>query len=127
MNAYQLFNPVEPKAQVPTLVNTSYETAHPLEPVVYIQLQAEALYGVRLGCVRLSSLLVQFYGYNVARVVRDNVDEIEKLDVRMARDDADTHDVFHNEAYARPGLVAAIRQSIPGDVVTLSERLAEVS
>ncbi|EHH1077207.1 hypothetical protein ACJZRZ_003821 [Vibrio parahaemolyticus] len=127
MKAYQLFNPVEPHMSVPVLVNTSYETSHPLEPVVYIQLQAEALYGVRLGVTRLSALLVQFYGYNVARLVRDKMDEIETLDVRMARDDADANDVYHNERYARPGLVAAIRQSIPGDVVTLSERLAEVN
>ncbi|WP_159408544.1 hypothetical protein [Vibrio parahaemolyticus] len=39
MNAYQLFNSVEPKAQVPALVNTSYETSHPLEPVVGFEVQ----------------------------------------------------------------------------------------
>lgn len=125
---YQLFNPVESSVSAqPVLVNASAETVHPIEPVVYIQLQAEALFGVRLGVKRLSELLMQFYGYQVARVVRDKVTDIERLDVRVAREDADVEDIYHNEALARDGLIGAIRQSIPGDVVTLSERLAEVS
>lgn len=123
---YQLFNPVESSVSAqPVLV--SGETAHPIEPVVYIQLQAEALFGVRLGVKRLSELLMQFYGYQVARVVRDKITDIERLDVRAAREDADVEDIYHNEALARDGLIGAIRQSIPGDVVTLSERLTEVS
>ena len=72
---------------------------------------------------RLSELLVQFYGYDVARVIRGGV---ETLDVRQAREDADTEDVYANESLERHGLFAAIRQSIPGDVVTLPERLMEV-
>ncbi|HHY0447690.1 TPA: hypothetical protein ACVU4T_004663 [Vibrio parahaemolyticus] len=90
---------------------------------MYIQLQAEALFGVRLGAVRLSALLAQFYGYRIV----GSAERIERVDVRLAREEAETDEVYHNEALARDGLVSAIRQSIPGDVVTLSERLAEVS
>ncbi len=127
-NGYQLFNPVESSAQAQSvLVNVSGETVHPIDVVVYIQLQAEALFGVRLGVKRLSELLVRFYGYRVARIVRDNVTDVERIDVRAIREDADTDDVYHNEALARDGLIGAIRQSIPRDVVTVSEHLAEVS
>ena len=123
-NHYQLFNPVEgDKVVVPTLVNHTGETLHPVEPVVFIQLQAEATFGVRLGVKRLSELLVQLYGY---RIVRHGAGELERLDVRQAREDADTNDVYANESLERHGLFAALRQSIPGGVITLSERLMEV-
>ncbi|WP_181028055.1 hypothetical protein, partial [Vibrio jasicida] len=108
---------------LPLLNNVTQETAHPMVPAVYIQLQAEALFGVRLGAVRLSALLAQFYGYRIV----GSAERIERVDVRLAREEAETDEVYHNEALARDGLVSAIRQSIPGDVVTLSERLAEVS
>ncbi|MFM2623579.1 hypothetical protein [Vibrio owensii] len=123
-HAYQLFNPIEQVVRpLPLLNNVTQETAHPMVPAVYIQLQAEALFGVRLGAVRLSALLAQFYGYRIVGAA----ERIERVDVRLAREEAETDEVFHNEALARDGLVSAIRQSIPGDVVTLSERLAEVS
>ncbi|WP_231565427.1 hypothetical protein [Vibrio hyugaensis] len=122
--AYQLFNPIEQVVRpLPLLDNVTQETAHPMVPAVYIQLQAEALFGVRLGAVRLSALLAQFYGYRIVGAPQ----RIERVDVRLAREEAETDEVYHNEALARDGLVSAIRQSIPGDVVTLSERLAEVS
>jgi len=125
-NYYQLFNPVEgDNVNVPVLINHSGETMHPIEPVVFIQLQAEATFGVRLGVKRLSELLMQFYGYGVGRLVRDG--GVEKVDVRQARDEADVEDVYANESLERHGLFAAIRQSILGDVVTLSERLMEVN
>ncbi|CAH1593894.1 hypothetical protein THF1C08_330088 [Vibrio jasicida] len=123
-HAYQLFNPIEQVVRpLPLLNNVTQETTHPMVPAVYIQLQAEALFGVRLGAVRLSSLLAQFYGYRIVGAA----EHIERVDVRQAREEAETDEVYHNEALARDGLVSAIRQSIPGDVVTLSERLAEVS
>lgn len=123
-HAYQLFNPIEQVVRpLPLLNNVTQETTHPMVPAVYIQLQAEALFGVRLGAVRLSALLAQFYGYRIV----GTAERIERVDVRLAREEAETDEVFHNEALARDGLVSAIRQSIPGDVVTLSERLAEVS
>ncbi|CAH1539862.1 hypothetical protein THZG08_760007 [Vibrio owensii] len=122
--AYQLFNPIEQVVRpLPLLNNVTQETTHPMVPAVYIQLQAEALFGVRLGAVRLSALLVQFYGYRVVGAA----EHIERVDVRLAREEAEADEIYHNEALARDGLVSAIRQSIPGDVVTLSERLAEVS
>lgn len=122
--AYQLFNPIEQVVRpLPLLNNVTQETVHPMVPAVYIQLQAEALFGVRLGAVRLSALLVQFYGYRIVGAA----EYVERVDVRLAREEAETDEIFHNEALARDGLVSAIRQSIPGDVVTLSERLAEVS
>ena len=122
--AYQLFNPIEQVVRpLPLLNNVTQETAHPMVPAVYIQLQAEALFGVRLGAVRLSALLVQFYGYRIVGAA----ERIERVDVRLAREEAQTDEVYHNEALARDGLGSAIRQSIPGDVVTLAERLAEVS
>ncbi len=123
-SCYQLFNPIEgDKVVVPTLVNHTGETLHPIEPVVFIQLQAEATFGVRLGVKRLSELLVQFYGY---RVIRDALGSTQRVDVRQAREDADTNDVYANESLERYGLFAALRQSIPGGVITLSERLMEV-
>lgn len=123
-SCYQLFNPIEgDKVVVPTLVNHTGETLHPIEPVVFIQLQAEATFGVRLGVKRLSELLVQFYGY---RVIRDGLGNTQRVDVRQAREDADTNDVYANESLERHGLFAALRQSIPGGVITLSERLMEV-
>lgn len=122
--AYQLFNPIEQVVRpLPLLNNVTQETAHPMVPAVYIQLQAEALFGVRLGAVRLSALLVQFYGYRIVGAA----EHIERVDVRLAREEAEADEIYHNEALARDGLVSAIRQSIPVDVVTLSERLAEVS
>ncbi|WP_408686858.1 hypothetical protein [Vibrio sp. TBV020] len=89
---------------------------------MYIQLQAEALFGVRLGAARLSELLILLYGYAQAK----EGTKAETMDVRQAREDVDTDALYHNEALARSGLYAAIRQSIPGDVVTVSEQLAEV-
>ncbi len=119
--AFVLFNPVESKLGERAIFNVSGETPHPIEPAVYVQLQAEAIFGVRLGAHRLSEILVQFYGYRWVKGALPLV--YERVDLRQARDDADTEDIFHNEALERDGLVGAIRQSIPGDVVTLSERL----
>ncbi|WP_367971686.1 hypothetical protein RJD38_21850 (plasmid) [Vibrio scophthalmi] len=90
---------------------------------VYVQLQAEALYGVRLGARRLGEILVQFYGYRWVKGPLPIL--LEKVDVRQAREEVDTDDLFHNEALDRNGLIRAIRQSIPCDVVTLAERLDE--
>ncbi|RJX68627.1 hypothetical protein DZ860_16660 [Vibrio sinensis] len=121
--AYQLHNPVEPLTAEKAVFNFTHETSHPVEPAVYVQLQAEALYGVRLGARRLSEILVQFYGYRWIKGALPVL--LEKVDMRQAREDADTDDLFHNESLVRDGLIRAIRQSIPCDVVTLSERLDE--
>ena len=121
--AYQLFNPVESVGGEKSLFNVTKETAHPIEPAVYVQLQAEALYGVRLGARRLSEILVQFYGY--CWIEGELPVSLERVDVRQAREDADTNDVFYNDAFERDGLIRAIHQSIPRDVVTLSESLNE--
>nr|WP_014343683.1 hypothetical protein [Aliivibrio fischeri]AEY78271.1 hypothetical protein [Aliivibrio fischeri] len=121
--AYQLFNPVESVGDEKSLFNVSKETAHPIEPAVYVQLQAEALYGVRLGARRLSEILVQFYGY--CWIEGELPVSLEKVDIRQAREDVDVDDVFDNEAFERDGLIRAIHQSIPRDVVTLSGSLSE--
>ena len=121
--AYQLFNPVESVGGEKSLFNVTKETAHPVEPAVYVQLQAETLYGVRLGARRLSEILVQFYGY--CWIEGELPVPLERVDVRQAREDADTNDVFYNDTFERDGLIRAIHQSIPRDVVTLSESLNE--
>lgn len=121
--AYLLHNPVEAVVADKALFNFTHETSHPIEPAVYVQLQAEALYGVRLGARRLGEILVQFYGYRWVKGPLPIL--LEKVDVRQAREEADTDDLFHNEALDRDGLIRAIRQSIPCDVVTLAERLDE--
>ncbi len=122
--SYQLFNPVEGDKLVSAVIfNRTQETKHPIEPAVYIQLQAEATFGVRLSASRLSDILVQFYGYGVT----SESYAVDIIDVKQAREDADADGVYGNDALERHGLFAAIRQSIPCDVVTVSERLAEVS
>ncbi|WP_104037924.1 hypothetical protein [Vibrio jasicida] len=88
--AYQLFNPIEQVVRpLPLLNNVTQETAHPMVPAVYIQLQAEALFGVRLGAVRLSALLAQFYGYRIVGAA----EHIERVDVRLAREEAETDEI----------------------------------
>lgn len=120
---FQLYNLLEGECgDSLVMMNATKETSHPVEPAIYIQLQAEALFGVRLSAARLGELLVRFYGYQKVEAVSP-----ELIDIRLARDEADTDDIYFNEAFERHGLFAAIRQSIPCDVVTVSERLAEVS
>ena len=121
--AFLLFNPIESCVVERALFNVSRETRHPIEPAVYIQIQAEAVFGVRLRAHRLSEILVQFYGYRWVKGALPIL--LERVDVRLAREEADTNDVFHNDALEREGLIGAIRQSIPGDVVTLSKRVDE--
>ncbi len=121
---YHLFNPIEGDSnRAMFLVNRTQETKHPIEPAIFIQLQAEALFGVRLTASRISEILVQFYGYDKAV----NAAGVERIDVKQARDDVDTDTCYGNASFERDGLFAAIRQSIPGDVVTVSEYLAEAS
>lgn len=120
---FQLYNPLEGgEGRSLVIMNATKETAHPIEPAIYIQLQAEAMFGVRLSSVRLSELLVRFYGYRIAEAVAP-----ELIDIRQTRDEADADELYSNEAFERHGLFGAIHQSIPCDVVTVAERLAEVS
>ncbi|MFM2666600.1 hypothetical protein AAFX24_17350 [Vibrio mediterranei] len=123
-NSYLLVNPFESIAEpFIEIKNVTRETQHPIEPAMYIQLQAEALFGVRLGTRRLTELLVQFYGYQVFKTY--DPEQVEYIDIIEAREMVDANALYHDETLGREGLMAAIRQSIPGDVVTLSEQQAE--
>ncbi|GAD76232.1 hypothetical protein [Vibrio azureus] len=115
---YQLLNPLETESSL-LIQNLSRETSHPIEPAMYVQLKSEEIFGVRLSAKRLGQILVQLYGYKVI----ETAETVEQVDVREAREHVEVKDVSENSSLDRDGLIKAIRQSIPHDVITLDERL----
>ena len=86
---------------------------------MYVQLKSEEIFGVRLSAKRLGQILVQLYGYKAI----ETAETVEHVDVREAREHVEVKDVSENSSLDRDGLIKAIRQSIPHDVITLDERL----